>query len=190
VRPEGVEQGIVNGIYRFGGSPAGMNHRATILFSGTANLAARRAQVELADHYGVGAELWSVTSYQKLRDEANATERWNRLHPSEQPRIPMVTSTLEGTEGPIIAVTDFMKLVPDQVGRFVPRRFVILGTDGFGRSDGRAALRHHFETDLGHVVLAVLSGLTADGQMDQSAVKDALDRYGIDPDAPDPRLLA
>jgi pyruvate dehydrogenase E1 component len=146
--------------------------------------------VELADHYGVGAELWSVTSYQKLRDEANGIERWNRLHPSEQPRVPFVTSTLEGTEGPIIAVTDFMKLVPDQVGRFVPRRYVILGTDGFGRSDGRAALRHHFETDVGHVVLSVLSALAADGQIDHAPVKDALDRYGIDADATDPRLLS
>ena len=189
-RPEGVAQGIVDGIYRFGAAPAGMEHRATILFSGTANLAARRAQVELADHYGVGAELWSVTSYQKLRDEANSAERWNRLHPSEQARIPFVTTTLEETEGPIVAVTDFMKLVPDQVGRFVPRRFVILGTDGFGRSDGRAALRHHFETDLGHVVLAVLSALHTEGQIDHAAVKDAIDRYGIDPDARDPRLLS
>jgi len=188
-RPEGVSEGIVDGLYRFSAAPAGMDHRATILFSGTGNLAARRAQVELADHYGVGAELWSVTSYQQLRDEANSAERWNRLHPSEQPRVPFVTSSLETTEGPIVAVTDFMKLVPDQVGRFVPRRFVILGTDGFGRSDGRAALRHHFETDLGHVVLAVLSALTMDRQIDQSAVKDAIDRYGIDPDATDPRLL-
>ena len=188
-RPEGIAQDIVNGIYRFSPAPAGMDRRATILFSGTANLAARRAQVELADHYGVGAELWSVTSYQKLRDDAISAERWNRLHPSEEPRVPFVTSVLEGTEGPIVAVTDFMKLVPDQIGRFVPRRFEILGTDGFGRSDGRAALRHHFETDLGHVVLAVLSALSIDGQVDHAAVKDAIDRYAIDPDAADPRVL-
>jgi pyruvate dehydrogenase E1 component len=188
-RPEGIADDIVRGIYRFSQAPVGTHHRATILFSGTANLAARKAQVELADNYGVGAELWSVTSYQKLRAEAIGVERWNRLHPTENARPPHITSILNSTEGPVVAVTDFMKLVPDQIGRFVPRNYVTLGTDGFGRSDGRAALRRYFETDSGHVVLAVLSELVRQGKMEAAVTADAIARYGINPDADDPRLV-
>ncbi|MGH8924916.1 MAG: pyruvate dehydrogenase (acetyl-transferring), homodimeric type [Acidimicrobiia bacterium] len=188
-RPDGIADDILRGIYRFSQAPVGNNHRATILFSGTANLAARKAQVDLADNYGVGAELWSVTSYQKLRGEAIGIERWNRLHPTEEPRQPHIRSILNATEGPIVAVTDFMKLVPDQIGRFVPRDYITLGTDGFGRSDGRAALRRHFETDSGHVVLAVLSELVREGKLESSAIADAIARYAINPDAADPRLV-
>ena len=145
--------------------------------------------MELADNYGVGAELWSVTSFQKLRGEAIGVERWNRLHPTENPRQPHITSILNSTEGPVVAVTDFMKLVPDQIGRFVPRNYVTLGTDGFGRSDGRAALRRYFETDSGHVVLAVLSELVRQGKLEAAVTADAMARYGINPDAPDPKTL-
>ena len=184
-RPDGVEEGILEGLYRFGPSPSGMNQQATILFSGTANLAARRAQVELADHYGVGAELWSATSYQQLRRKAVAVERWNRLHPDQEPRPTRVAEILGATEGPLVAVSDFMKMVPDQITRFVPRRLVTLGTDGFGRSDGRAALRRFFETDTGHVVVAVLSELVRDQKLGPEVVTDALARYEIDPEAVD-----
>jgi pyruvate dehydrogenase E1 component len=184
-RPDQVAAGIVAGLYRF--APAGPGVKATILFSGTANLAARKAQEDLTEHYGVGAELWSVTSYQKLRNQGIESERWNRLHPTQPPRQPFVTEVLSGTEGPIIAVTDFMKLVPDQIGRFVPRSFTTLGTDGYGRSDGRARLRRHFETDTGHVVLAVLSALVRQGQVGAQVIGDAVARYGLDPELPDPR---
>jgi pyruvate dehydrogenase E1 component len=156
------------------------------LFSGTANLAAREAQQELAEHYGVGAELWSATSYKKLREQALKVERWNRLHPGEEPRVPLVTKLMEETSGPIVAVTDFMTAVPDQVAKWMPRDYLVLGTDGYGRSDSRQALRHFFETDTGHVVMATLSGLVRSGKMKPEAVKDAMDRYGIDPEAPDP----
>jgi pyruvate dehydrogenase E1 component len=188
-RPEGVEEGIVSGIYKWSPAPAGTLMKAAILFSGTANLAARRAQADLADHYGVGAELWSVTSYQKLRVEALGVARWNRLNPGETARIPRVTRTLSEVAGPIVAVTDFMKLVPDQVARFVPGTFVTLGTDGFGRSDGRASLRRFFEIDTGHVVLATLSALVREGKLGPQAVGDAVARYGIDATLPDPQLL-
>src|SRR5690606_30687711 len=143
-RPEGVAQGIVDGIYRWAETPEGHDHKAAILFSGTANLAARAARDELAEHYGVGAELWSVTSYKRLREEALGVERWNRLHPTAEARTPFVTRTLSGVGGPLVAVTDFMAAVPDQVGRWVPGPFTILGTDGFGRSDSRSALRRFF----------------------------------------------
>ncbi len=186
-KPQGSEQGILDGLYRWAEAPAGATHRATILFSGSAHSAARTAQRELAEHYDVGAELWSATSYKKLREEALSVERWNRLHPGEQPRTPLVTSLLEGSAGPVVAVTDFMKVVPDQIARWVPRRFTPLGTDGYGRSDTREALRRFFETDAGHVVVAVLSSLAADGHVDPSLVEDAIARYGIDTEAPDPR---
>jgi pyruvate dehydrogenase E1 component len=185
-RPEGVAQGIVDGIYRWSPAPDDPGRKAAILFSGTANLAARQAREELAEHYGVGSELWSVTSYKKLREEALGVERWNRLHPAEEPRTPFVSRTLSGVQGPIVAVTDFMTAVPDQIGRWVPGTFTILGTDGFGRSDSRSALRRFFETDAGHVVFATLSALVRAGELDGSVIDDAVRRYDIDPDLADP----
>ena len=115
-------------------------------------------------------------------------ERWNRLHPTEAPQTPYVTEALAGAEGPIVAVTDFMKAVPDQVARWVPGHFIPLGTDGFGRSDTREALRRHFETDAAHVVVAVLDGLRATGDGKAEEVADAIRHYEIDTEAPDPRL--
>ncbi|NNC75227.1 MAG: pyruvate dehydrogenase (acetyl-transferring), homodimeric type, partial [Acidimicrobiia bacterium] len=186
-KPDGVDDGIMAGLYRWAEAPEGQHHRAAILFSGTAQGAARAAQQELAEHYGVGAELWSATSYKKLREEAMDVERWNRLHPGEDRRTPYVTQALSDVGGPVIAVSDFMKIVPEQVGRWIPSRFVPLGTDGFGRSDTREALRRFFEIDTGHVVTAVLSALHDDGAVDAGTVADAIGRYGIDADAPEPR---
>jgi len=185
-RPDGVEQGILEGIYRWQEAPEGASIPAAILFSGTANLAARTAREELAEHYGVGVELWSVTSYKRLREEALEVERWNRLHPGSPVRTPFVTRTLSSVQGPLVAVTDFMTAVPDQVGRWAPGPLTILGTDGFGRSDSRSALRRHFETDTGHVVFATLSALARDGRIDPGAADDAVRRYDIDPEAANP----
>jgi len=187
--PEGAQAGILRGLYRFIAAPTEASVRATIIFSGTACLAAREARHELAEHYDVGAELWSATSYKALREEALSTERWNRLHPSQSPRMPWVSEVLSEAEGPCIAVTDYMKAVPDQIARWVPSPFVPLGTDGFGRSDTRVALRRHFETDAAHVVVATLATLASEGQVKGSAVSDAIERYGIDADSADPRLL-
>jgi pyruvate dehydrogenase E1 component len=186
-KPAGVDTGIVQGLYRFADRPDGGSHQATILFSGPAHAAARAAQQELLDHYGVSADLWSATSYKKLREEAMEVERWNRLHPGETPRTPFVTAALQDGSGPVVAVSDYMKAVADQVGRWVPRHFVTLGTDGFGRSDTREALRRHFEVDTGHVVVGVLSGLAAQGAIEPQTVQDAIDRYEIAADMADPR---
>ena len=177
--PEGVRDGVVNGLYRYTDAPEGPGLRATILFSGTSYGAAVTARDELAQHYGVGAELWSATSYQQLRADAIEVERWNRLHPDQPERTPLVTQELAGSQGPIVAVSDHMRAVPDQIARWVPRRWNVLGTDGFGRSDTREALRRYFETDAPHVVLAVLSGLVADGVLDPSVLPDAIKRYDI-----------
>jgi pyruvate dehydrogenase E1 component len=186
--PEGAEEGILRGLYKWADAPEGPTHRAAILFSGTAQGAARFAQAELAEHFDVAVELWSATSYKRLREQALSVERWNRLHPGEQQRTPRVTELLAGTEGPVVAVTDFMKAVPDQVARWVPSPFMPLGTDGFGRSDTREALRRFFETDGPHVVVAVLSMLAEAGEVKTDVVADALRRYELDPEAPDPRV--
>jgi len=185
--PAGVESGIVEGLYRWADAPEGHAHGAAILFSGSQQGAAREAVAELAEHYGVGAELWSATSYKRLREDALSAERQNRLHPDAEGRTPRVTELLADGRGPVVAVTDHMTLVPDQVGRWIPRTFVPLGTDGFGRSDTREALRRFFEIDAGHIVVATLWGLVRDGSVEAAVVRDAIERYGIDTDAPDPR---
>jgi pyruvate dehydrogenase E1 component len=190
--PEGkeaeFEEGVVRGLYKWADAPDGPSKRATILFSGISHSAAREAVSELAEHYDVAAELWSATSYKKLREEALHVERANRLHPSREPQVPLVTQLLGESQGPITAVSDYMKLVPDQIARFVPdgRPFHVLGTDGMGRSDTREALRRFFEIDTGSVVATVLTGLAEAGEVDASVVDDAIRRYDIDPDAADP----
>jgi pyruvate dehydrogenase E1 component len=183
----GLAEAIVEGLYKWADAPDGPETKATILFSGSAQGAARTAAAELAEHYGVGAELWSATSYKALREEAAGAERWNRLHPSETPRVPRVAQILSEAEGPITAVTDFMAIVPEQIQRFLgDRTFIPLGTDGMGRSDTREALRRHFEIDTGHIVVGVLNGLLQDGSIDATVVDDAIARYGIDPEAANP----
>jgi len=185
---EGVEDGIVAGLYSYRPAPEERSHRAQILGSGTAMLAALEAQRLLAEDHDVAADVWSATSYKLLREEALTTERWNRLHPTEQDRVPYVVEQLGASEGPIVAVTDFMKAVPDQIARFLPRPFVALGTDGYGYSDTREALRRHFEVDAAHIVVAVLDSLALQGDVKGEVVADAIRRYDIDPDSIDPRL--
>ena len=182
--PDGAEEGILRGLYRFAPAPDGPSRRATILFSGTAWRAASEAQQLLAEHHDVAAELWSATSYKALRDDALSCERRNRLHPGEPAATPFVREQLASAEGPVVAVTDFVKAVPDQVARWIDAPYLSLGTDGYGRSDTRDALRRYFETDAPHIVVAVLSLL---GKEDE--VVDAVARYGLDPDGPDPRAL-
>jgi pyruvate dehydrogenase E1 component len=150
----------------------------------------REAAADLHATYGIGCELWSATSYKTLREDGLAAERWNRLHPDSHQRTPLVAELLQHTVGPIVAATDFMKIVPEQVARFIPgRQFVPLGTDGMGRSDTREALRRHFEVDTAHVVIATLAALAKDGAIEPSLVKEAMGRYGVDGDSPDPYLL-
>jgi pyruvate dehydrogenase E1 component len=177
--PGDVALGVVQGLYRWMPSPIDARH-ATILFSGTSWRAAFDARKELADTYGIGAELWSATSYKALREEALESERWNRLHPGQPTRVPLVTQKLYGAAGPIVAVSDYMRAVPDQIARWVPGRWLSLGTDGYGRSDTREALRRYFETDAAHVVVAVLSQLCLDGVVTPDVVNDAIARHGID----------
>ena len=184
--PEGCRQGIIDGLYRFDAGPGGGDHAATILFSGPSQGAARAGQTELSDRFGVSAELWSATSYKKLRQEALEIDRWNRLNPTMPRRLPFVTEQLNTSQGPIVAVTDFMRIVPDQIAPYAPRTFTSLGTDGFGRSDTREALRDFFETDMRHLVVATLASLASQDAISPNVVFDAIAAYDINPDVAAP----
>ena len=179
---------VVRGLYLWADAPDGEQApiRATLLFSGSAQGAAREAAAELADRWGVATDLWSATSYKRLREEALAVERRNRLHPLEAAEVPLVTRLLANGNGPVVAVSDYQKLVPGQIARWVPRPYHTLGTDGFGRSDTRAALRRFFEVDTGHVVVGVLHALSREGTIDPVVVAEAITHYGLDTEIADP----
>jgi pyruvate dehydrogenase E1 component len=185
--PEGVEEGIVRGMYRYKAADGEHEHRAQILASGPMVLQALEAQQMLAEHHNVGADVWSVPGWKQLRDDALDCERWNRLHPNDAPRTPYVTEQLEASEGPVVAVSDWVKTVPDSISRFVPHPYVVLGTDGYGWSDVRPSLRRHFEVDAAHITLGVLDGLAQTGDVKGEELAEAIARYEIDPDGPDPR---
>jgi pyruvate dehydrogenase E1 component len=185
---EAVEEGIVRGIYRYRAADGERTHRAQILASGPMVLQALEAQRLLAEHHDVAADVWSVTGWKQLRDDAIDCERWNRLHPTEAPHTPYVTEQLDDAEGPVVAVSDWVKAVPDSIARFVPHPYVVLGTDGYGFSDTRPALRRHFEVDAAHTVVAVLDALAQTGDLKGEVVAEALTRYEIDTDLPSPRL--
>jgi pyruvate dehydrogenase E1 component len=186
---ESIEDGIIHGLYRYQAAAKPRKHRLQILASGTAMLAALDAQVMLADEYDVAADVWSATSYKLLREDALSVERWNRMHPTEAPRMAYVTRCLADADGPVIAVTDFMKAVPDQIARFVPAPFFPLGTDGYGFSDTRAALRRHFEVDAPNVVVAALDALARSGDLKAEIVAESIRRFDLDPERPDPRTV-
>lgn len=184
VKPEGCDEGIIRGIYLFRRGGSTCSRRASILFSGTAWKAAVDAAEILRERFDTDVDLFSVTSYKTLREDALAAERWTIRHPTQQPKEPYITSVLSQQEGPVVAVSDFMKLVPDQVARFVPNTFIALGADGYSRSDTREKLRDYFEVDAPNIVLAVLSGLRASGQVEPSEIEQAIAQFGIDPEKP------
>jgi pyruvate dehydrogenase E1 component len=186
-RPDGVDAGILKGLYRYRAAGKGSRHKAQLFGSGPMLLQALRAQEMLAQKWDVAADVWSATSYPELRNDALNAERWNRLHPAATPRVPYVTQVLKGAEGPVVASSDWMKSVADMPARWIPNRFVALGTDGFGRSDTREALRRHFEIDAEHIVVATLHALMLDGKVKADTVTAAIQAYGIDPEAVEPR---
>jgi pyruvate dehydrogenase E1 component len=185
-KPADVDEGILKGLYPYRAAVTEAKHRAQILGSGVILLQALRAQEILAEKFGVAADVWSATSYLELRRDAMNCERWNRLHPAEPRRVPYVTRVLENAPGPVIAVSDYVKLVPDMVSRWIPRPYVSLGTDGFGRSDTREALRRFFEVDAEHVVVATLASLAQQGQIEPGIVNRAIQEFGIGPDYLEP----
>jgi len=185
-KPDGVEEGVLRGLYRFRAAQGGSRH-IQLLGSGSILHQALRAQELLAERFDVAADVWSVPSFQQLRNDALSAERWNRLHPEAEARIPYVVQQLGQTAGPIIAATDYLKSLPDMVARWIDRPFTVLGTDGFGRSDTREALRKHFEVSPEQIAYAALHGLCLTGAADRAELVKAIGELGIDPDRTDPR---
>ncbi len=183
--PKGVEEGIVKGLYLLqkGGRK---KKRVQLMGSGTILREVIAAAELLADDWGVDADIWSAPSFTELAREARDCDRWNRLHPTETPRVPYVAQCLAGHSGPVIAATDYIQAYPDQIRKWVPGRYEVLGTDGFGRSDTRAQLRKHFEVNRHHVVVAALKALADEGALPAGKAAEAIDKYGIDADKINP----
>jgi pyruvate dehydrogenase E1 component len=183
--PKGAEQGILKGMYLLSAGGRG-KVRVNLFGSGTILREVMTAAEILERDYGVPADIFSVTSYSELRREALDVERRNLLHPDQPAQQPYVRQLLGDRTGPFIAASDYMKIVPDQVRQWVPGRFIVLGTDGYGRSDSRAQLRRHFEVDAQHIVLASLRALADEGKLDIATVKSAMKKFDIDPQRPNP----
>ena len=185
--PQGVEEGILRGIYKYRAAASG---KAVVQLFGSGPILneALRAQEILQQKYGVAADAWSVTSYNELRRDALGAERWNRLHPTEPAKRPYILDALNGNEGPIIAATDYMKAVPDQLAPWLLNRLVSLGTDGFGRSDNRHYLRQHFEINAESIAAAALSRLARDGKFDAQRAAKAMQELGLDSEKIDPAI--
>ena len=183
--PEGAREGIVKGLYKLrSGTTFDPKPRVQLFGSGAILKEAIAAADMLERDFDVSADVWSATSYTELRRDGVEAERWNRLHPAEPPRTSFVQRQLANSAGPIVAATDYMRSVPDQIRPFIAdRRFVTLGTDGFGLSDTRLALREHFEVSRHHIVVAALKALVDDGALPMQQVVDAIGRYDIDTEA-------
>ncbi len=187
-KPDGVEEGILKGMYLFqeGGGGKKKKQRVQLLGSGTILREVIAGAALLEEDFGVSADVWSCTSFNELSRNGIDVERWNMLHPTDDPKVSYVTQCLSGQTGPVIAATDYMRAFPEQIRPFVPARYVTLGTDGFGRSDTRAQLRKFFEVNRYYVVVAALKALADEGTVPASKVAEAIEKYGIDPEKPNP----
>jgi pyruvate dehydrogenase E1 component len=183
--PPGTEEGILKGGYLLQNGGRG-KVRTTLLGSGTILRECIAAAKILENDYGVPADVFSITSFSELRREALEIERWNTMHPTDAARVPYVESLLKDRAGPVVAATDYMRIVPDQIREWVGGRYVTLGTDGYGRSDSRAALRKHFEVDRNYIVVTALKALADEGKVDQATVTGAMKALGVDPSKPVP----
>ncbi|MEO8202778.1 MAG: pyruvate dehydrogenase (acetyl-transferring), homodimeric type, partial [Betaproteobacteria bacterium] len=189
--PKGVEEGILKGMYSLSEAKSKAKSRVQLMGSGTILREVIEAAALLEKDWGVAADIWSAPSFTELRREGLSADRWNLLHPEEKPRIPYVEECLAKRAGPVVAATDYMKTFAEQIRPFVPRDKVyrVLGTDGFGRSDTRASLRHFFEVNRYWVTIAALRALVDQGEMKPKTVAQAIAKYGIDPAKPDPTLV-
>src|ERR1700758_176730 len=185
--PGDVKDGILRGLYKYRASENKKSKlRAQLFGSGSILREALQAQDILEQKYGVAADVWSVTSYKALYTDGIEAERWNRLHPGSKPRVPYVTQTLGDAPGALVAATDYIKTLPSMINKWVPRRLATLGTDGFGRSEGRQSLRDFFEVDHRFITLAALHELQQDGKIEPTVVAKAIKDLGIDPEKPNP----
>lgn len=185
--PEDVEEGIIKGMYKFKEGQSRKLPRIQLLGSGSIFNEVLRAAEILEKEWKVDVDVWSVTSFSELRKEAEDINRWNILHPGEEYQVPYVTKCLEHTKGPVVAVSDYVKLVAEQISAFIPGSFTALGTDGFGRSETREELRRFFEIDKHYIVLAALNTLAEEGQLQLDEVERAIKQYNIDVDKPNPK---
>ncbi len=189
--PKGCEENIIKGMYQLP-SPklkTKKGPKVQLLGSGTILLEVIAAQKLLDEDFGVIADVWSCTSFNELRRDGMSTERWNMLHPEETPRKSYVEACLAGTEGPVIASTDYMRIFADQIRPYIKKHFVVLGTDGFGRSDTREKLREFFEVNRYYVAVAALTALADNGEIPRTVVVDAMKKYGINPEKPEPTTV-
>ncbi len=184
--PKGAEEGIIKGMYVLKESKKKSKHHVQLMGCGTILREVIRAAQMLEEDYSITSDLWSVTSFNELRRDGLAVERYNALHPEKKSKESYVSLQLKGRQGPVIAATDYMRIYADQIRPYVSNRYITLGTDGYGRSDTRERLRHFFEVDAKFIVLAALNALVADGTIDKSKVVDAMKRYNINPDKLDP----
>ena len=179
-QPEDVDvEGILRGIHRWSPAPEGDGPKAQVLASGVSVQWALEAQRLLQEDWNVQADVWSVTSWNELRRDGLATDEHNFMNPDGELRVPYVTSALDGAAGPFVAVSDFMRAVQDQIAQWVPGPFSSLGTDGFGLSDTRGALRRHFRVDAASIVVKVLGELAKRGEVKPETMREAIDRYQL-----------
>ncbi len=188
--PDGVQEGIVKGIYKLkSSSKKNTKAKAQLMGSGTILNEVVKAQEILESDYKISADVWSVTSYKELKKRCTGCiERWNMLHPSEKEKIPYLSQTLKKAEGVFVAASDYVKALPDSVAKWIPGRLYSLGTDGFGRSEGRAELRDFFEVDAKHVVIATLYGLSKEGTIKTEVVEKAIKDLGLNPSKLNPMI--
>jgi pyruvate dehydrogenase E1 component len=188
--PEGVAEGILKGLYKFKPGPEKKSLKAHILGSGPIIREALRAQQILAEQFDVSADVWSATSYKLMRNDALKAERWNRLHPLDPPKKSYVETLLASEQGVFVAVSDNLKMVPDQIAPWVPGGLMTLGTDGYGRSDTRERLRRFFEVDAESTVIATLHALAEKGQVEKRVIAKAIKDLGVDPEKAYPELVS
>ena len=184
--PEGAEEGIKKGLYRLIAAQKTENLHVQLIGSGTILQEVIAAKELLLKDFKVSSDLWSAPSFNELTRDGLDCERWNRMNPEKKPKIAYVTECLAETKGPVIVSTDYMKQYTEQVRQFVPNRYVVLGTDGFGRSDSRDKLRHFFEVDRYHITVAALKALVDDGELEAKVVTKAMKKYGLSGDKANP----
>ncbi len=187
--PDGVENDILKGMYLFSeGNKNSKEFHVQLLGAGTILREVIAAAEILKNEYNINADIWSATSFNELRREALSVTRWNMLHPAQPAKVSHVESCFKGREGPVVAATDYMKIYADQIREFIPGKYRVLGTDGFGRSDTREKLRHFFEVDRFYITVAALKALSEDGKISKQQIIQAIEKYGIDPERPDPAI--
>jgi pyruvate dehydrogenase E1 component len=187
--PEGAEEGIIKGLYLLESGEMDKGARVQLMGSGTILTEVRTAAKMLKEDWGIDSDVWSVPSVNEVYREAKDCERWNTLHPEQEPRVPYLTSVMAPHEGPRVIATDYIHAHCEQLRPFVEGTYRVLGTDGFGRSDTREKLREFFEVDSRYIVVNALSALMEEGKVEAATVSQAISKYGIDPEKPNPTTV-